>query len=154
MSTHFYLYLKIHYFTCFYFFISEKFCLKKVLSYCLWPFKQAKITALASKYLHIWTKSNNYKSVSYIFQLGSCSGITVLSVRSNRLSYIPDEIGRIPRLRVLNLSSNQLRCLPFTIVKCKELQALWLSENQVRNQKNCPWFHLNYNFFWLSWIPL
>ena len=64
-------------------------------------------------------------------QLGSCSGITVLSLRSNKLTYIPDEIGRIPRLRVLNLSDNHLSYLPFTIVKLKELQALWLTENQV-----------------------
>ena len=66
-----------------------------------------------------------------LFQLGSCSGITVLSLRGNNLTYIPDELGRIPRLRVLNLSSNKLSFLPFTMVKCKELQALWLSENQV-----------------------
>ena len=64
-------------------------------------------------------------------QLGSCSGLTVLSFRSNNLVYIPDEVGRIPRLRVLNLSDNKIRCLPYSLTRLKELQALWLSENQV-----------------------
>ena len=55
-----------------------------------------------------------------------------MSLRSNKLTYIPDEIGRIPRLRVLNLSDNQLLHLPFSFIKLKELQALWLTENQTR----------------------
>ena len=54
-----------------------------------------------------------------------------MSLRSNNLEYLPDEIGRIPRLRVLNLSDNKLRCLPYSLIRLKELQALWLSENQV-----------------------
>ena len=64
-------------------------------------------------------------------QLGSCGGLTVLSLRSNSLTYVPDEIGRIPRLRVLNLSDNKLSFLPYTLTRLKELQALWLAENQV-----------------------
>ena len=72
--------------------------------------------------------SNN---IHLLLQLGSCNGITVLSLRSNKLEYLPDEIGRIPRLRVLNLSDNRLNYLPFSITRLKELQALWLSENQV-----------------------
>ena len=47
--------------------------------------------------------------------------------------YIPDEMGRIPRLRVLNLSDNKIRYLPYSLTRLKELQALWLSENQVCN---------------------
>lgn len=64
-------------------------------------------------------------------QLGSCSGLTVLSLRSNNLTFIPDELGRIPRLRVLNLSDNKIRFLPFSLTRLKQLQALWLAENQV-----------------------
>lgn len=56
-------------------------------------------------------------------------------MRENKLSYIPDEIGRLSRLKVLNLSANMLQCLPYSISKLKELQALWLSENQVRSLK-------------------
>ena len=69
--------------------------------------------------------------IAVFFQMGSCSGITVLSLRSNNLTYIPDEVGRIPHLRVLNLSDNKLRFLPFSFMRLKELQALWLAENQV-----------------------
>ena len=63
--------------------------------------------------------------------MGSCNGLTVLSLRSNRIQYVPDELGRIPRLRVLNLSGNRIRFLPYSLIKLKQLQALWLAENQV-----------------------
>ena len=53
-------------------------------------------------------------------------------MRSNNLSYVPDELGRIPRLRVLNLSDNKLRFLPYSLTRLKEIQALWLAENQVK----------------------
>ena len=66
-----------------------------------------------------------------MFQLGSCSGLTVLSMRSNNLSFVPDELGRLPRLRVLNLSDNKLSFLPYSLTRLKQLQALWLAENQV-----------------------
>lgn len=76
--------------------------------------------------------ANEYMIIKVVYlQLGSCTGITVLSLRSNNLMYIPDEIGRIPRLRVLNLSDNKIRSLPYSLTRLKELQALWLSENQV-----------------------
>lgn len=68
-------------------------------------------------------------------QIGSCSQISLLSMRENKLNYLPDEIGRLSRLKVLNLSANMLQFLPYSISKLKELQALWLSENQVRNKK-------------------
>jgi len=64
-------------------------------------------------------------------QLGSCSRLTILSLRTNNLSSIPDEIGRIPNLHVLNLSDNKLRNLPFGLMKLKHLTALWLADNQV-----------------------
>jgi Leucine-rich repeat (LRR) protein len=68
----------------------------------------------------------------FIFQLGSCNGLTILSLRGNNLTYIPDELGRIPRLRVLNLSVNKICNLPFSLTKLKQLQALWLAENQTK----------------------
>ena len=54
-------------------------------------------------------------------------------MRSNKLTYLPDEIGRIPRLRVLTLSDNEIKVLPYSLMNLKELQALWLAENQVRD---------------------
>lgn len=56
-------------------------------------------------------------------------------MRENRLTYVPDEIGRLSRLKVLNLSANLIQFLPYSISKLKELQALWLSENQVNIPK-------------------
>jgi len=64
-------------------------------------------------------------------QLGSCLRLTILSLRTNNLLCIPDEIGRIPNLHVLNLSDNKLRNLPFGLMKLKNLTALWIADNQV-----------------------
>jgi len=77
-------------------------------------------------YIFLWTCVN-----AIGFQLGSCSRLTILSLRTNNLANIPDEIGRIPNLHVLNLSDNKLRSLPFGLMKLKNLTALWLADNQV-----------------------
>ena len=53
-------------------------------------------------------------------------------MRSNKLTYLPDEIGRITRLRVLTLSDNEIKALPYSLMNLKELQALWLAENQSK----------------------
>ncbi|RLV89801.1 hypothetical protein DV515_00014690 [Chloebia gouldiae] len=55
-----------------------------------------------------------------------------MSLRSNKLEFLPDEIGQMQKLRVLNLSDNRLKNLPFTFTKLKELAALWLSDNQSK----------------------
>ena len=64
-------------------------------------------------------------------QLGSCNSITLLSLSSNYLNYLPDEMGRISNLAVLNLSNNNLKYLPYSFTKLKKVQAMWLSDNQV-----------------------
>jgi len=79
-------------------------------------------------------------------QLGSCLRLTILSLRTNNLSSIPDEIGRIPNLHVLNLSDNQLRSLPFGLMKLKRLAALWLADNQVC-RFSVSWCELCYETF-------
>lgn len=40
-------------------------------------------------------------------QIGSCKNVTVMSLRSNKLEFLPDEIGQMQKLRVLNLSDNR-----------------------------------------------
>ncbi|XP_043941773.1 leucine-rich repeat-containing protein 7-like [Protopterus annectens] len=55
-----------------------------------------------------------------------------MSLRSNKLEFLPEEIGQMQKLRVLNLSDNRLKNLPFTFTKLKELAALWLSDNQSK----------------------
>lgn len=64
-------------------------------------------------------------------QLGSCSSLTVLSMRDNVLTSLPMELGKLDKLRVLDVSANRLSYLPYTINALTELQALWLSKNQV-----------------------
>lgn len=41
------------------------------------------------------------------FQIGNCKNVTVMSLRSNKLEFLPDEIGQMTKLRVLNLSDNR-----------------------------------------------
>uniref|UniRef100_G3NS89 PDZ domain-containing protein n=1 Tax=Gasterosteus aculeatus aculeatus TaxID=481459 RepID=G3NS89_GASAC len=67
-----------------------------------------------------------------VFQIGNCKNVTVMSMRSNKLEFLPDEIGQMTKLRVLNLSDNRLKNLPFTFTKLKDLAALWLSDNQSK----------------------
>ncbi|CAF4431030.1 unnamed protein product, partial [Rotaria sp. Silwood2] len=61
-----------------------------------------------------------------------CSSLSILSLRSNCLTTLPDEIGRLSLLKVLNVSGNFLRYLPCTLLKLKNLQALWMNENQAK----------------------
>lgn len=42
-----------------------------------------------------------------VFQIGNCKNVTVMSLRSNKLEFLPDEIGQMTKLRVLNLSDNR-----------------------------------------------
>lgn len=44
-----------------------------------------------------------------LFQIGNCRNVTVMSLRSNKLEFLPDEIGQMTKLRVLNLSDNRWR---------------------------------------------
>ncbi|NWH38969.1 LRRC7 protein, partial [Chloropsis hardwickii] len=80
-------------------------------------------------------RSQIWDSIIWAFpfpQIGSCKNVTVMSLRSNKLEFLPDEIGQMQKLRVLNLSDNRLKNLPFTFTKLKELAALWLSDNQSK----------------------
>lgn len=63
--------------------------------------------------------------------MGSCSKLGVLSLRDNRVSYLPSELGRLQNLHVLDVSGNKLQYLPTSITQC-HLTALWMSENQAK----------------------
>lgn len=63
-------------------------------------------------------------------EICSCSSLTILSVRGNKLSKIPVDIGRLTQLRVLNIVNNFLNNLPVTILNLTQLSALWISDNQ------------------------
>ena len=43
----------------------------------------------------------------FVWQLGSCTSMTILSLRDNRIVRIPDDIGRMPNLQVMNLACNR-----------------------------------------------
>ena len=51
---------------------------------------------------------------SLLLQIGNCKNVTVMSLRSNKLEFLPDEIGQMTKLRVLNLSDN--RYLPIVLL--------------------------------------
>lgn len=42
-------------------------------------------------------------------QIGNCKNVTVMSLRSNKLEFLPEEIGQMIKLRVLNLSDNRYK---------------------------------------------
>lgn len=63
-------------------------------------------------------------------EICSCSSLTILSVRGNKLTKIPVDIGRLTQLRVLNIVNNFLSNLPVTILNLTQLSALWISDNQ------------------------
>nr|CAD7426839.1 unnamed protein product [Timema monikensis] len=63
-------------------------------------------------------------------EIGSCSNLTIISVRNNKLQEVPAELGHLPSIRMINLSENLLCNLPVSILKLSHLTALWLSNNQ------------------------
>uniref|UniRef100_A0A672LNJ4 Leucine rich repeat containing 7 n=1 Tax=Sinocyclocheilus grahami TaxID=75366 RepID=A0A672LNJ4_SINGR len=87
-----------------------------------------KITGLS----HLFKWENLAIISCSVLQIGNCRNVTVMSLRSNKIEFLPDEIGQMTKLRVLNLSDNRLKNLPFTFTKLKDLAALWLSDNQSK----------------------
>nr|CAD7256422.1 unnamed protein product [Timema shepardi] len=65
-----------------------------------------------------------------VSEIGSCSNLTIISVRNNKLQEVPAELGHLPSIRMINLSENLLCNLPVSILKLSHLTALWLSNNQ------------------------
>lgn len=61
-----------------------------------------------------------------------------LYIASNRLTYLPAEIGRLRHLRHLDASNNLISELPPEIGMCTNLKSLYLFNNQIR--------HLPYEF--------
>lgn len=55
----------------------------------------------------------------------------VLSLRDNKLTHLPSELGNCSSLHVLDVSGNSLQYLPFSLAQLG-LKAVWLSENQAQ----------------------
>lgn len=55
----------------------------------------------------------------------------MLSLRDNKLTHLPNEVGKCSELHVLHVSGNRLQYLPFSLAKLN-LKAVWLSENQAQ----------------------
>ncbi|XP_044530691.1 leucine-rich repeat-containing protein 7 [Gracilinanus agilis] len=94
----------------------------------------ASVAAISPQTLMEISQNPGLKSLGNIsvIWIGSCKNVTVMSLRSNKLEFLPEEIGQMQKLRVLNLSDNRLKNLPFSFTKLKELAALWLSDNQSK----------------------
>jgi protein scribble len=56
----------------------------------------------------------------------------VLSLRDNKLQYLPSEVGQCTDLHVLDVSGNRLQYLPYSLINLN-LKAVWLSENQAQS---------------------
>lgn len=56
-----------------------------------------------------------------------------LYIASNRLTYLPADIGRLRHLRVLEASNNLISELPPEIGMCTNLKSLFLFDNQIRD---------------------
>lgn len=59
-----------------------------------------------------------------------------LYIASNRLTYLPAEIGKLRHLRLLEASHNMISELPPEIGMCTNLKSLLLFNNQIRNLPN------------------
>ncbi|KAA1100651.1 hypothetical protein PGTUg99_009743 [Puccinia graminis f. sp. tritici] len=71
--------------------------------------------------------SNNQLTSRPFAQLGLIcyfQGLEQLSLRSNRLTKIPEEIGQLKNLRLLNLAFNKLKFLPSSILKLTDCKLL------------------------------
>ncbi|PIK34567.1 hypothetical protein BSL78_28608, partial [Apostichopus japonicus] len=63
--------------------------------------------------------------------LGKCTRLGVLSLRDNRVTRLPPELGLLLELHVLDVCGNRLDWIPIQLSNCN-LKALWLSENQAQ----------------------
>lgn len=69
-------------------------------------------------------QSEYYYIFTFFFlfsQIGSCKNVTVMSLRSNKLEFLPDEIGQMQKLRVLNLSDNRYGSDQVPNLRCEKV---------------------------------
>lgn len=90
------------------------------------PFTQCKNL----KELHA---GNNRITVLSVELLQSISSLSVLDLRDNRISTLPDEIVQATGLSRLNIANNDLSSLPFKLGNLMSLKALVLEGNPLRS---------------------
>lgn len=73
--------------------------------------------------------SNNLASLPE--EIGDLTQLTVLRVDDNRLTSLPDSIGRLTNLEELQAGQNRLLKLPTSIGLLRKLETLMLNENQL-----------------------
>ena len=86
--------------------------------------------------------------------IGKFSSLIKLMLGGNRLGSLPAEIGNLSALRTLSLNNNNLTSLPSEIGRLKVIKKLKLSNNslisippEIRNFKNLKWLDLSKNFY-------
>ncbi|KAK7080782.1 E3 ubiquitin-protein ligase lrsam1 [Halocaridina rubra] len=70
-------------------------------------------------------------------KLQDLSSLEILDLTCNKISHLPDSIGKLQMLRVLKLGSNKLKTLPSAIVDLKNVQELYLSSNKFSKVPLC-----------------
>ncbi|KAA1080688.1 hypothetical protein PGT21_017249 [Puccinia graminis f. sp. tritici] len=93
----------------------------------LTPVKSAPSVLFAPRSSASLFLSNNQLTSSHFGQLDLIchfQGLEHLSLRSNRLTEIPEEIGQLKNLKLLNLAFNKLKFLPSSILKLTHCKLL------------------------------
>ncbi|KAI5748212.1 hypothetical protein M8J77_023112 [Diaphorina citri] len=99
-----------------------------------------------------------YDRSSLPLEIFKCDTVEVLSLKSNSLTSLPPDIGRLTNLRVLCLTDNCLQnaSIPFTLTFCKNLTHLYLDNNLLdalpgfllsMPQLDTVYRHGNHNYF-------
>ena len=73
--------------------------------------------------------SNN--SIKNLETICKIKGLEKLSLVSNQISVIPDNIYSMENLESLDLSKNNIFCIPEELNKCKKLKFLYLNKNKI-----------------------
>lgn len=92
---------------------------------------------IAPPSLQIFASNNELRSLSpRIFEI---RGLSVLTLRGNKIARIPSAIGAATSLRSLNIANNKIKFLPPTILNCDKLEIIRIRPNQLieaNNQKD------------------
>lgn len=90
--------------------------------------------------LEIYLSNNSLQSISY--ELFHVENLQVLSLRANKLTHLPGNVGKLKNLKYLHMGNNQLEWLPHNILQLDRLETLSVRPNplvEVQESNDSPW---------------